>query len=73
MSPGLGLLIFFIFFLNNKNKNGVLFHTKSEMNKPQAEGSASLSASHSQVLSTLGQEICQWIIGKTKQLYIKNL
>ncbi len=56
----------YLFFFNNKKTQKLyfwqlqrLFHTQSEKNKPQAEGSA--SAPHSQFLSTQGQEsVNEW-------------
>ncbi len=55
LSPGLGLLICFLIII--KKKIFWSFHTKSEINKPQAEGSASVP--HSRLFSAWGQERCQ--------------
>ncbi len=59
LSPGLSLLICFIITKTPKViflKPSTPFHTKSEMNKPQAEGNA--VTCHSQFLSTWEQERC---------------
>ncbi len=67
LSPGLSLLVCFV---NNKKAKSYIFvnckGTKSEMNNPQAEGRASVSALTPDFSQHARQDSCQSVNGKTK-------